>query len=170
MSSTNGFLTKWDSRFLRIAEEVKTWSKDPGTKVGCVLVEDRRIIATGYNGFPAGLSDELTLYKNREFKLRVTVHAEANAILNAARNGSNTRGCTAYVTFPPCSQCASALIQAGIARVVCPNPSFAVERWREDFQTASDVLCGADMTVHYYSEADLCGDQDLRHMRREVDQ
>ena len=50
-------LNKWDERFVRIAFEVATWSKDPGTKVGAVLVADRRIIASGYNGFPQGIED-----------------------------------------------------------------------------------------------------------------
>lgn len=152
----NQFLCKWDRRFLRIAEEVRTWSKDPGTKVGCVLVQDRRMIATGYNGFPSTLSDSLELYENREYKLAVTVHAEKNAILNAAKNGAKTEGATAYVTFPPCSQCAASLIQAGITQVVCPNPANAPERWRASFKLANEMLYNSGVKLLYYSEADLC--------------
>jgi dCMP deaminase len=85
-------MNKWDERFVRIAQEVASWSKDPGTKVGAVLVNDKRILATGYNGFPSGISDSLERYMEREVKLAYTVHAEVNALLNAARNGAETEG------------------------------------------------------------------------------
>lgn len=152
----NPFLTKWDVRFLRIAEEVRSWSKDPGTKVGCVIVNDRRILSTGYNGFPQTISDSLVRYHDRDYKLRVTVHAEANAILNAAKNGTKVAGSTLYVTFPPCTQCASAVLQAGIANVVCPNPHNAPERWRDNFLLANDLFYEAGVPLLYYSENDLC--------------
>jgi len=154
-TSGNRFLNHWDIRFLRIAEEVRTWSKDPGTKVGCVLVQDRRMIASGYNGFPSTLSDSLDLYEDRNYKLAVTVHAEANAIMNAAKNGAKTQSCTAYVTFPPCSQCAAALIQAGVATVICPDPASAPERWRASFKLANEMLYQSGVKLFYYSEADL---------------
>lgn len=155
MNFSNPHLTHWDRRFLRIAEEIRHWSKDPGTKVGCVLVRDRRMIASGYNGFPSTLSDSLELYEDRNYKLAVTVHAEANAILNAAKNGAKTQASTAYVTFPPCSQCAAALIQAGVEKIVCPDPAKAPERWRESFKLANDMLFESGLTLLYYSEADL---------------
>jgi dCMP deaminase len=152
----NQFLSKWDRRFLRLAEEVRLWSKDPGTKVGCVLVNDRRILSTGYNGFPQTISDDLDRYIDRDFKLSITVHAEKNAILNAAKNGTKVQGSTLYVTFPPCSQCASAIIQAGVAQVVCPNPAEAPERWRSNFLAASDLFYEAGVKVLYYTDSDLC--------------
>jgi dCMP deaminase len=151
-------LDKWDRRFLRIAHEVLTWSKDPGTKVGCVLVKDKRIIATGYNGFPANLSDALPRYNDREYKLAITIHAEKNALFNAAKNGANTEGCSAYVTFPPCSQCAAALIQAGVKLVFCPNPKSAPERWQKTLTTGSDILTEAGVRTLYFTEADFNGD------------
>lgn len=152
----NPHLSHWDKRFLRIAEEVRLWSKDPGTKVGCVLVNDRRILSTGYNGFPASISDDLERYIDREYKLSVTVHAEANAILNAAKNGTKVEGSTLYVTFPPCSQCASAVIQAGVAKVVCPDPALAPERWRNNFIAANNLFYEAGVLVLYYTDLDLC--------------
>ena len=151
----NPFLSHWDKRFLRIAEEVRFWSKDPGTKVGCVLVNDRRILSTGYNGFPSTISDDLERYIDREYKLSVTVHAEKNAILNAAKNGTKVEGSTLYVTFPPCSQCASAVIQAGVAKVVCPNPALSPERWRSNFIAANNLFYEAGVQVLYYSDSDL---------------
>lgn len=135
---------------------MRLWSKDPGTKVGCVLVNDRRILSTGYNGFPQSISDDLTRYLDRDFKLSITVHAEKNAILNAAKNGTKVEGSTLYVTFPPCSQCASAVIQAGVAKVVCPNPELAPERWRQNFKAANELFYEAGVKVLYYTGYDLC--------------
>lgn len=150
----NPHLNHWDRRFIRIAEEVKTWSKDPGTKVGSVLVDNRRILSTGYNGFPQNLSDDLSRYQNREYKLKVTVHSEINAILNAAKNGTKVEGSTLYATFHPCTNCASAIIQAGIDKVICPAPTTAPERWVHIFKEASDLFYEAGLTVLYYLESD----------------
>jgi dCMP deaminase len=147
---------KWDHRFVRVAHEVQSWSKDPSTKCGCVLVKDRRILSTGYNGLPANLSDSLERYQDREFKLAAIIHAEKNALFNAAKNGTNTTGCTAYITWPPCSQCASALIQAGVSKVVCPHPNSGPERWRENFVLANNLLYEAGVEVFYYYEEDQC--------------
>ena len=143
-------LNKWDERFIRIAREVAGWSKDPGTKVGAVLVSERRIIATGYNGFPQNISDSIERYADREVKLAYTVHAEVNAILNAAKSGATTDSSTLYVTFPPCVRCSSAVIQAGITRVVCPVMSSAPERWIESFTKGRDLMEEAKVLVIPY--------------------
>ena len=148
-------MNKWDIRFLRVAKETQSWSKDPSTQCGCVLVKNKRILSVGYNGFPSNISDSLDRYQNREFKLAAVVHAETNALFNAAKNGSTTEGCTAYVTWPPCSQCASALIQAGVSKVICPATATAPKRWIDNFIFASDLLYEAGVTVIYYSEEDL---------------
>jgi dCMP deaminase len=124
--------------------------------VGCVLVQGRRMIASGYNGFPSTLSDSFELYEDRDYKLAVTVHAEANAIMNAAKNGAKTENSTAYVTFPPCSQCAASLIQAGVEKVVCPDPATAPERWRASFKLANEMLYQSGVKLLYYSESDVC--------------
>ena len=147
-------LDKWDYRFLRIAREVSTWSKDPGTCVGAVLVKDKRILATGYNGFPQFIEDGPERYQNREIKLAYTVHAEVNAILNAARNGSKTNGSTIYVTFSPCVSCSTGLIQAGISRVICPDLSLAPARWAESFGLGQSLLKEAGVEVVPYDSID----------------
>jgi dCMP deaminase len=152
----NPHLDKWDYRFIRIANEVQSWSKDPSTKCGCVLVKDRRILSTGYNGLPANLSDSLTRYQDREYKLATIIHAEKNAIFNAAKNGSTTERSTAYITWPPCSQCASALIQAGVTKVVCPDPAKSPERWRANFEIANELLYEAGVFVLYFGESLPC--------------
>ena len=143
-------MDKWDYRFVRIAFEVASWSKDPGTKVGAVLVRDRRILATGYNGFPQLIEDGPERYSNRELKLAYTVHAEVNSILNAARNGAKTYGSTLYVTFPPCVSCSTSVIQAGVSRVVCPHLSTAPPRWYESFAMGQNLLREAEIEVLTY--------------------
>ena len=119
-------------------------------------MNNRRILATGYNGFAQNLSDSLERYIDRDFKLLTVLHSEVNAILNAAKNGTKVEGSTLYVTFPPCSQCASAVIQAGVAQVVCPDPATAPERWRSNFIAANNLFYEAGVKVLYYSDADLC--------------
>jgi len=134
---------------------VKNWSKDPVKKVGCVLAKDKRDISKGYNGFPSGLSDNLHRLSNPDFKGRVIIHAETNAILNAAKFGVCTEGCTAYVTFHPCASCASQLIQAGVSKIVCPSPQWAhSEKWKKDFSLSSDILFEAGILVLYYTPKD----------------
>ena len=114
---------KWDIRFLELAKHISGWSKDPSTKVGCVVVgEDREIRSTGFNGFPRGISDDNERLTDRNQKYPLICHAEENAIMHAARIGVSLKGSTAFVTWPPCSRCARSLIQAGIREVVYPSP------------------------------------------------
>ena len=119
-------MTKWDLRYLTVAQLVSSWSKDPEVKVGCVLVNGKnRIIATGFNGPPAHM-DNL----KAEDRLAVTVHAEINALLSATDIAD-----TAYVwPVAPCSQCMAALAQAGIKRVV--TPELCSSKWRPDITKA----------------------------------
>lgn len=111
---------KWDRRYLELAKQVSSWSKDPSTKVGAVLVRDNRIVSVGYNGFPEGVNDSEDRYNDRETKLELVVHAEVNAIVTA---GDRARGGTLYV-YPGfgspcmCTGCAKVAIQAGVRRVV----------------------------------------------------
>jgi dCMP deaminase len=140
-------LSRWDVRFFEVAVLVSTWSKDPGTRVGAVLVSDRRVLATGYNGFPSGIDDNPERYADREVKLAYTVHAEVNALLNAAKNGAKTEGSTLYATFHPCVNCAAAIIQGGIQRVVCPSVESAPERWRDSFGRARDLMIEAGIEI-----------------------
>lgn len=115
---------------MRLAREVSTWSKDPSTKVGAVLVRDRRIVATGYNGFPRGMVDDERL-DSREAKYKRVIHAEQNCLLYAGIDRS--RGGTIYIygMRGPCNHCAKHLIQAELRRVVCcgpePRPDWSVE-------------------------------------------
>jgi dCMP deaminase len=130
---------KWHERFMYLAKEVSTWSKDPSTQVGCVLVKNRRVISTGFNGFPRGLSDDLDRLTNRKIKYEMTVHAEVNAVTTAALHGVSTDGCDAYVTFQPCSRCAAVLINAGICSVYVAAKKIP-DRWLDNFILASKML------------------------------
>lgn len=134
---------KWHVRFIKLAHEVAEWSIDPSTKVGCVLVKNKRVISTGYNGFPKNISDSFDRLMDREQKYEITVHAEINAITTAALHGVSTEGSTAYVTFNPCSRCASVLINAGIESVYVSTKQDVPTRWLDNFILASKLLAEA---------------------------
>ena len=140
--------TKCDQRFLNLAEHISGWSKDPSTKVGCVVVgEDREIRSTGFNGFPRGIADDSERLSDRELKYPLICHAEENAIMHAARIGLSLKGCTAYVTWPPCTRCARSLIQAGVIEVVYPSGSEVPERWMSDFEMSTQMMNEAGLKI-----------------------
>jgi dCMP deaminase len=95
---------KWDMRFLALAAHISSWSKDPSSQVGAVITDGNRIVSLGYNGFAAKVKDAEERLGDRETKLQLTIHAEENAMIFAKRD---LRGCTVYVTHPPCPRCAS---------------------------------------------------------------
>lgn len=132
----------WDARFIALAELVAGWSKDPSTKVGAVIVDDKnRIVSIGFNGFPRGVTDDDRL-DDRPKKYDLTVHAEANALLFAGRS---VEGCTLYTwPLPPCIRCAAMVVQAGIAKVVAPPPT---ERWLDNCSSAAELLGEAGVSV-----------------------
>lgn len=109
----------WDTYFLRIAQVVGERSTCDRAHVGCVLVVDKRILTTGYNGSPAGQEhcDDIGHLLVDGHCVR-TIHAETNAIIQAALHGVSTKGATCYVTHYPCLNCTKALINAGITRLV----------------------------------------------------
>ena len=130
----------WNTKFMAMTKLIACWSKDPSTAVGCVIVnDDHTVLSTGYNGFPRKVKDDNRLL-TRETKLKIVVHAEANAIAAAARNGHILLNGIAYVTLFPCSQCASLLIQAGIKKVITPFRSNIPERWKEDCDLAKGLF------------------------------
>lgn len=136
-------MTKWDRRFLDMAQLIASWSKDPSTQVGAIIVDPRhRVVSHGFNGFPRAVTD---LAVDRDEKLRRTIHAEENALLFAHRP---VEGCTVYLTHPPCARCAAKLIQSGIARVVHPQPDAGfAERWAADMTSALAMFSEAGVEV-----------------------
>lgn len=139
--------SKWDGRFFDLALEVAGWSKDPSTKVGSVLVDtSRRIVGTGYNGFPRGVNDDQIRYLEKAVKYRMIVHAEANALLNAVASATDA---TLYATKFPCTECTKLIIQRGVYRVVAPKPDLD-GKWGEDAQFSTQMLREAVVRVDYW--------------------
>ena len=117
----------WDTYFMRITKLVATRSSCLRRRVGAVLVKDKRILATGYNGAPAGMAhceeagclrDQLHIPSGERHELCRGLHAEQNAIIQAARQGTEIKDSTLYCTTAPCSLCAKMLINAGVTRIV----------------------------------------------------
>tara|TARA_E500000318_G_scaffold48048_1_gene45244 strand:- start:978 stop:1421 length:444 start_codon:yes stop_codon:yes gene_type:complete len=140
---------KWHKRYMALAREVSTWSKDPSTQCGAVIVgKEGQVISQGYNGFPRIMRDEDSLYKDRPTKYKRIIHAEMNAIYNAALNGVSPKGATMYVHgLPCCHECAKAIIQCGIERVVMMESSNV--RWGESCSDAQDFFKEVCLEVIY---------------------
>lgn len=149
-------IPKWDKRFLDQAAQVATWSKDPSSRLGAVAVLDRRIVATGYNGFPEGFPDDEELYNDRDTKLKYVVHAEENAIYNAARYGVSLKGATLYVDgIATCSKCAKAVIQSGVKRVVMRYKPMKSD-WASSFEDTKFMFekCGVEFFCYEIPKVD----------------
>lgn len=112
-------IPSWDEYYLNICKVVGARSKDPNTKLGCVIAGPaHEIRTTGYNSFPRGIRDDVPERLVRPTKYLWIEHAERNAICNAARCGTALDGCTLYVEIMPCMDCARAIVQAGIREVI----------------------------------------------------
>lgn len=135
-------MNKWTRRYLDMAKEVATWSKDPSVKVGAVAVGSKgQILSQGYNGFPRGIKDTDDRYNDREEKYKYVVHGEMNAIYNACHNGVALEGATLYVVgLPVCSECAKGIIQVGITKVIMEHPKDISETWRTSMKTTEKMF------------------------------
>ena len=135
-------INDWDMYFLNLCEAVALKSKDPSTQLGAVIVgKHHEILSTGFNGFPRGVMDLDDRYQTRSIKYKYVEHAERNAIYNAARHGIALDGSTLYCKWFPCCDCARAIIQSGISRIVIGTPlSETPKRWLADFNVAKDLL------------------------------
>lgn len=116
-------MNRWDDYFCRLAKEVASMSTCLRRKVGCVLVRDKQIISTGYNGVPSRVQHctKCTrdgLPSGEKLELCRGAHAEQNAVAQAAKHGISVNGCTAYVTLQPCGSCTKSMINAGIVKIV----------------------------------------------------
>jgi dCMP deaminase len=142
---------KWDRYFLGLALAASRMSRDPSTRVGSVIVRNQTLLSTGFNGFPRGIADDERLF-DRDTKIKLVVHGEMNAVLNAARNGTALEGATMYTACqsngatwggPPCTRCAVECIQAGIREVVSYPFKLTPSRWRDDLSYAEALLAEA---------------------------
>lgn len=157
---------RWDNHFLKLALDNAQMSKDPSTKVGAVIVgPDREVRSMGFNGFPRGIADTRERLTCREVKLELVVHAEMNAVLNAARMGTPTKGCTMYLVAtdasgmiwggPPCVRCTVEVIQSGIAEVVSIPFKDVPSRWKASIDQARAVLAEAGVSYRDAALAEL---------------
>lgn len=127
----------WHRWFLGMAEYASSASKDPSTKVGSIVVDNKkRVVSVGYNGLPMGVKDTEERLHNRELKYKLIVHAERNALLFS---NSSVENCTIYTwPFMPCSSCAALIIQSGISNVVSLNSENP--RWMEEFELSKQLF------------------------------
>jgi dCMP deaminase len=134
----------WDEYFMALALVAATRSKDPNTPTGATIVKDRRVLGTGYNGLPRLTRESEGQRYVAPLKYKWFEHAERNAIYNCAFNGIPTEGATIYITWSPCSDCARAIIQAGIKRVVALEKEISL-RWKDSLETAQEMLEEAEV-------------------------
>lgn len=121
-------INKWDTAHMKVAEVYATLSSAKRLKVGCVIVKDNRIISIGYNGMPAGWTNECETsdeYGNMPVTKPEVLHAETNAIAKVARSSESCEAAVLYTTHAPCLDCAKLIHQAGISRVV----------WKHEYKT-----------------------------------
>jgi dCMP deaminase len=146
----------WDSYFMAMLPLVAARSKDPRTKTGCVVVgPHHEVRTTGYNGFPRGVQDTLPERWDRENgeKYFWVEHAERNAIYNAARHGAALDGCTMYLNWLPCMDCARAIIQSGIVRLVVDRQQHEKNRsakWEADFARVETLLSEGGVSLNWW--------------------
>lgn len=148
---------KWDLRFLANAKLISSYSKDK-TKIGAILVKDKRILTSGYNGFPALIEDTSERLSTREIKLKYTIHAEMNAILQAGKHGIDIHNSTCYIFgLTPCQECAKHLVVAGVKRVIYSVRTSHVNNpeWLEQFKFVTDLFNEAKIDLLAYSDIDL---------------
>ena len=139
-------MDKWDARFMEMAEVIAGWAScyQKDRKIGAVIVKNKRIVTTGYNGAPAGiktcvergecLRKKLGIASGTKHEICYAIHAEQNAIIQAAKLGSSIEGATLYCTHQPCVICAKMIVNSGITRVVYKHgypDEFAVQMLTE---------------------------------------
>jgi dCMP deaminase len=133
----------WDKKYIRLAREISSWSKDPSKQIGAVAIGEKgQVLAQGYNGFPRGIKDTDERLNHRQTKYKYVVHAEMNCIYNATYNGVSLNGSTMYIYgLPVCSECAKGLIQVGIKRVVStPITDATPEQWVESTKLTKEIF------------------------------
>ena len=147
-------MNKWSRRYLDVAKEVATWSKDPSKKIGAIAVGDKgQILSQGYNGFPRGVKDTDNRYNVREEKYKYVVHGEMNCIYNACNSGVSLNGATLYVTgLPVCSECAKGIIQVGISKVVMEYPKDIPDNWKESMILTQQMFLEAGVVCMAHEE------------------
>jgi dCMP deaminase len=134
-------MTNWDEKFIALAKHIAEWSKDTNRKNGAVIVNsDNIVLSLGYNGFPRGCDDSITTRYEQPTKYLFTEHAERNAIFHAAKSGMVINGSRIYMTMFPCADCARAIIQSGITKIITPTPDLEHKTWGIHFKASIMML------------------------------
>ena len=138
---------EWGQRYRDLAKEISTWSKDPSTKVGAVVIgKSGQVLTQGYNGFPRRIRDTEDRWADRERKYELVVHAEMNAIYNASLTGVSLKGSTLYVYgLPICNECAKGIIQVGIKKVIATRPQIYNSQWDKSNKLAEAIFAEAEV-------------------------
>lgn len=148
-------MDKWDKRFVDLARTIATWSScyQQNRQIGAVIVKNKRILTTGYNGAPSGIRScaergeclrrKLSIPSGTRHELCYAIHAEQNAIIQAAKLGVSIEGATLYCTHQPCVICAKMIVNAGISRIVY------VEGYPDDFSL--EIIREAGVSLEQYS-------------------
>jgi dCMP deaminase len=156
---------KWTKRYLQLAKEVSTWSKDPSRKIGAVAVGSKgQILSQGYNGFPRGIKDTVWRLGDRPTKYKYVVHAEMNVIYNATSNGVSLDGASLYVYgLPVCSECAKGIIQVGIKEVYIFIDQDVDSKWMESWNITCELFNEAyvEYKAYFNDEINFSGDEPI---------
>jgi len=143
----------WNAWFMEGVYWVASKSKDPKTKIGAIIVKDKRIVSTGYNGIPIGVNDAIEARNQRPDKYKWYEHGERNAIYAAAKFGISTEGATLYTNALPCADCARGIIQSGITNVYVHQKfgdicnSIQREQWKGHDEVTFSLFKEADVNV-----------------------
>lgn len=139
-----------DAELLAMAKAFAVHSTDRSRTVGCVIAtRNGEVLTAGYNAFPAGVDVTVEARHDRPAKYLWTEHAERNAIYSAAKQGIALAGSTAYVPWFPCMDCARALIQSGVVRLVAYSPDFEDTKWGDEFRSVVTMLSEGGVQVEY---------------------
>ena len=138
-----------DARWLKLACYISSYSKDPSTQVGAVIVGDgQRVLSLGWNGFPRKVIEDAERWE-RPQKYQWVEHAERNAIYNAAYHGTSLKGATLYCPLPPCADCARGVVQAGIKYVVMNGDDAFFKRndWSDSINAGVKIMHEGKVTT-----------------------
>ena len=141
------------SKFFNLAQfQASLFSKDPSKKVCSLFIapESLQILSTGYNGLPRNISETPERWERPE-KYKYVVHAEANGIFNACRNGVSLKDSICFVTMYPCSDCSKGLIQVGVKEIYTIKPNFEHHKYGDDFKYSKEMLEEAKIKVYFIS-------------------
>jgi dCMP deaminase len=142
---------KWANRYMSMAKEVSSWSKDPNTKIGAIAVGSKgQILSQGFNGFPRGIFDFEERLNDRETKYKYVVHAEMNVIYNATYSGISLDGAKLFVYgLPVCSECCKGVIQVGISEVYISEECLNLRpHWHESWLQSAEMFSEANVKVY----------------------